>query len=60
MVKDKSRCDSIFIKLIASMWGCKVSVLQTDSLHVVTYRYEGSFKDAEIRLLYNGNPTKEH
>ena len=60
MVKDKSWCDAIFIKLIASMWGCKISVLRADNLHVVTYRYEGDFKDAEIRLLYNGNPTKGH
>ena len=50
----------IFIKLLALMWGCKVSVLRADNLHVVTYCYEGSFKEAEIRLLYNGNPTKGH
>ena len=60
MIKDKSWCDAIFIKLIASMWGCKISVLRADNLNVVTYRYEGDFKDAEIRLLYNGNPTKGH
>ena len=60
MIKDKSWYDAIFIKLIASMWGCKISVLRADNLNVVTYRYEGDFKDAEIRLLYNGNPTKGH
>ena len=60
MIKDKSWCDAIFIKLIASMWGCKISVLRADNLNVVTYHYEGDFKDAEIRLLYNGNPTKGH
>ena len=60
MIKDKSWCDAIFIKLIASMWGCKISVLRADNLNSVTYRYEGHFKDAEIRLLYNGNPTKGH
>ena len=60
MIKDKSWCDAIFIKLIASMWGCKISVLRADNLNAVTYRYEGHFKDAEIRLLYNGNPTKGH
>ena len=27
MIKDKSWCDMIFIKFIASMWGCKISVL---------------------------------
>ena len=60
MIKDKSWCDAIFIKLIASMWGCKISVLRAYNLNAVTYRYEGHFKDAEIRLLYNGNPTKGH
>ena len=42
------------------MWGCKISVLQADSLHSTTYRYEGSFHLADIILMYNGNPVKGH
>ena len=60
ILRDGSWCDEIFIKLVASMWGCKISVLQADSLHSTTYRYEGSFHLADIILMYNGNPVKGH
>ena len=33
-------------------------MLWVNNLYAVTYRYEGSFKDAEIQLLYNGNPME--
>ena len=60
ILRDGSWCDEIFIKLVASMWGCKISVLRADSLHSTTYRYEGSFHLADIILMYNGNPVKGH
>ena len=53
-------CDEIFIKLVSSMWGCQVSVLHADNLSAVTYQYEGSYDQAEIMLMYNGNPTTGH
>ena len=53
-------CDEIFIKLVSSMWGCRVSILRADNLSAVTYRYKGSYDQAEIRLMYNGNPTTGH
>ena len=60
ILRDGSWCDKIFIKLVASMWGCKISVLQADSLHSTMYRYEGSFHLVDIILMYNGNPVKGH
>ena len=57
---DGSWCDEIFIKLVLSMWGCRVSVLRADNLSAVTYQYEGSYDEAEITLMYNGNPTTGH
>ena len=60
ILRDGSWCDEIFIKLVASMWGCKIAVLRSDSLHSTTYRYEGSFHLADIILMYNGNPVKGH
>ena len=59
-LRDGSWCDEIFIKLILSMWVCRVSVLHADNLSAVTYRYEGSYDQAEITLMYNGNPTTGH
>ena len=60
ILRDGSWCDEIFIKLVSSMWGCRVSVLHADNLSAVTYRYEGSYNEAEITLMYNGNPTTGH
>ena len=60
VLKDKCWCDAIFIKLLASMWGCRISVLRADNLHCVTYRYDGGFEEADIRLLFNGNPNRGH
>ena len=42
------------------MWGCRISVLCADSLRAITYRYEGSYDQAEITLMYNSNPARGH
>ena len=60
ILRDGAWCDEIFIKLVTLMWGCKIAVLRSDSLHATTYRYEGSFHLADIILMYNGNPVKGH
>ena len=60
ILRDKLWCDEIFIKLISSMWGCCISVLRADNLRAITYRYEGSYDQAEITLMYNGNPARGH
>ena len=31
-----------------------------DNLRAITYRYEGSYDQAEITLMYNGNPARGH
>ena len=60
ILRDGSWCDEIFIKLVSSMWGCRISVLCADNLSAVTYQYEGSYDEAEIMLMYNGNSTTRH
>ena len=60
ILRDGSWCDEIFIKLVLSMWGCRVSILRADNLSAVTYWYKGSYDQAEIMLVYNGNPTTGH
>ena len=59
-LRDRSWCNEIFIKLVASMWGGKISVLWADSLHSTMYRYEGNFHLVDIILMCNGNPVKGH
>ena len=60
ILSDGSWYDEIFIKLVASMWGCRISVLHADNLSAVIYHYEGSYDEAEVTLMYNGNPTTGH
>ena len=55
-----SWCDEIFVKLVSSMWGCRIAVIRSDCLRAVTYRYEGSYDEADIILLFNSNPVKGH
>ena len=42
------------------MWGCRIAVIRSDCLRAVTYRYEGSYDEADIILLFNSNPVKGH
>ena len=60
ILREGSWCDEIFIKLVSSMWGCRISVVRSDSLHAVTYRYEGTYDEADLILFFNSNPTKGH
>ena len=53
MVQDKVWGDSIFIGLVASMWGCRISVLRADSGKVVNYRHELPLGMCDIGLLFN-------
>ena len=40
--------------------GAEFRFLQADNLSAITYCYEGSYNEAEITLMYNGNPTRGH
>ena len=63
MIKNRVFYDSIFIKLVASMWGHRICVVCSTSLGMVTYRYKLSEKviyeleNADFVLVYNGNIT---
>ena len=58
ILRNKSWCDEIFIKLISSMWGCRISVLRADNLRAITYRYEGSYDQAENYTDVQREPSK--
>ena len=60
ILRDGAWCNESFMRLVASMSGCKISVLWSDSLHSTMYRYEGSFHLADMILMYNGSPVKGH
>ena len=51
----------IFLTLVCSMWGLRLSVVRSDNLRQVDYRHNGPLKDVDLGLLYNGQEeTGEH
>ena len=57
-LKDKSWGDTIFLGLVCSMWGLRLSVVRADNLMELKYRHNGPLKDVDLGLLYNGQEEK--
>ena len=53
-------CDSIFIKLVASIWGIRISIVRTDNCAELKFRYDLNLDDVDMALLYNGVPSEGH
>ena len=51
MWKDVEWCDSIFISLIASCWGLRVTVVRSDSCAEFQYRHDKALSEVDIGLL---------
>ena len=60
MLKDKVYGDLCLLKLIASMWSIRITVLRGDTLEEIRIRHDSNLKDAEIVLVYNGIPLSGH
>ena len=60
ILQDKNYCDSIFLKLVASMWGLRVTIVRTDNCAELKFRHDMKLDDADLCLLYNGVPVKGH
>ena len=52
--------DEIFLKIVASMWCCRISVIRCDSLRTVDYRHSLFWSQADIKLMYNCSPFMGH
>ena len=52
--------DSIFLVLVASMWGWRISVLRADSGKAVNYRHELPMGMCNIGLLFNCKVESGH
>ena len=46
--------------LLASMWGCRLTVLQGDTCKEIRIRHDVTLKDADICLLYNSDSFNGH
>lgn len=53
MLRDGEWGDSIFLYLIASCWGLRLTVVRSDSCVEVQYRHEKPLSEVDIGLLYN-------
>ena len=60
ILEEKKYCDSIFLKLVASMWGLRVSILRSYNCAEFKFRHDLKLDDADLVLLYNGLPVKGH
>ena len=60
VLQDKFWLDEIFLKIVASMWSCRISVIRCDSLRTVDYRHSLFWSQADIKLMYNCSPFMGH
>ena len=60
MISDKVYGDLPLLKLIASMWSVRITVVRCDTLSEVRIRHDLPLEQAEIVLLYNGVPVMGH
>ena len=58
--KNKKWGDSKFLGLVASMWGCRITVLSADNGREVRYKHDMSLGDTDIGLLFNGKIESGH
>ena len=59
MSNDKVEGDGIMILLIASMWGCRISIVRSDCCKEVRFRHEKKLDCSDFILLYNCCPGND-
>ena len=60
MLKDKVYGDLCLLKLIASMWSVRITVIRGDSLVEIRIRHDLPLTNTEIVLVYDGVPLSGH
>ena len=60
MCKNKEWGDSFCLLLVASWWSCRIGVVRSDCLEVITYRNKEGLDDKEVILLFNCSPVVGH
>ena len=60
MLEDKVWGDMICCYLVASMWGCRLTVMQGDTCKEVRIRHDVTLKDADVCLLYKSDSFNGH
>ena len=52
--------DTIMIKIIASMWAVKITILRSDSLSEMRFRHDSELDAVDMVLVYNSKPVNGH
>ena len=60
ILTNKNYCDSIFVKLLASMWGIRITLIRSDSCQELKFRHDWPLEDADLVLLFNSIPLNGH
>ena len=60
ILKNKKWGDSIFLGLVASMWGYRITVLRADNGREMRYRHDMPLGGTDIGLLFNGKIESGH
>ena len=60
MLKDKVYGDLMLLKLVASMWSIRMSVVRADTLTEIRIRHDLPLEKAECVLVFSGVPVQGH
>lgn len=60
MLTDRKWLDSIFIRLVSSMWGLRITVVQSVNCAELRFRHDKPLDEVDIVLLYNCNENCGH
>ena len=60
MIQDKVWGDMIYCYLVASMWGCRITILNGDTCKETRIRHDLPLKEADFCLLHNSDVYNGH
>ena len=50
----------MFITLLRSLFGCRITVVRSDNLHQMKFRHDKELEDSEFVFLFNCSPLGGH
>ena len=60
MRKNGTWCDLIVLKVIASMWSCRITVIHADNFYQTRIRHDGHPNEADIVIVFNASYHHGH
>ena len=58
--KPREYGDLLMVKLIGSLWGCRITIIRSDSLSELRFRHDLHMSEADMVWLYNSRPINGH